>query len=158
MPVCIPFASLSPTLPACPAPAVPLPEQQTANPLLLKGEESHPMNTKNDFSIDGGPLDITVYKPNPDISSAPYRIYNIGNNSPVQLLDFIETLEKAIGIEAKKNFLPMQAGDVVSTYADVSDLIEDFDYKPDTKLDDGIKEFVKWYKEFYKIINFKNIG
>ena len=89
--------------------------------------------------------------PNPDISSAPYRIYNIGNNSPVQLLDFIETLEKAIGIEAKKNFLPMQAGDVVSTYADVSDLIEDFDYKPNTKLDDGIKEFVKWYKEFYKI-------
>ena len=87
---------------------------------------------------------------NPDISSAPYRIYNIGNNSPVQLLDFIETLEKAIGIEAKKNFLPMQAGDVVSTYADVSDLIEDFDYKPDTKLDDGIKEFVKWYKDFYE--------
>ncbi len=96
--------------------------------------------------------------PNPDISSAPYRIYNIGNNSPVQLLDFIETLEKAIGIEAKKNFLPMQSGDVVSTYADVSDLIEDFDYKPDTKLADGIKEFVKWYKQFYKIINFKNIG
>ena len=87
----------------------------------------------------------------PQVSTAPYRIYNIGNNSPVQLLDFIETLEKAIGIEAKKNFLPMQAGDVVSTYADVSDLIEDFDYKPDTKLDDGIKEFVKWYKQFYKI-------
>ena len=102
--------------------------------------------------------DFNPENPNPDISSAPYRIYNIGNNSPVQLLDFIETLEKAIGIEAKKNFLPMQAGDVVSTYADVSDLIEDFDYKPDTKLDDGIKEFVKWYKEFYKIINFKNIG
>ncbi|MCT7516110.1 NAD-dependent epimerase [Aliarcobacter cryaerophilus] len=89
--------------------------------------------------------------PNPDISSAPYRIYNIGNNAPVQLLDFIETLEKAIGIDAKKNFLPMQAGDVVSTYADVSDLIEDFDYKPYTKLDNGIKEFVKWYKQFYKI-------
>ena len=95
--------------------------------------------------------DFNPENPNPDISSAPYRIYNIGNNSPVQLLDFIETLEKAIGIEAKKNFLPMQAGDVVSTYADVSDLIEDFDYKPDTKLDDGIKEFVEWYKEFYKI-------
>ena len=93
--------------------------------------------------------DFNPENPNPDISSAPYRIYNIGNNSPVQLLDFIETLEKAIGIEAKKNFLPMQAGDVVSTYADVSDLIEDFDYKPDTKLDDGIKEFVKWYKDFY---------
>ena len=93
--------------------------------------------------------DFNPENPNPDISSAPYRIYNIGNNSPVQLLDFIETLEKAIGIEAKKNFLPMQSGDVVSTYADVSDLIEDFDYKPNTKLDDGIKEFVKWYKDFY---------
>lgn len=102
--------------------------------------------------------DFNPESPKPDISTAAYRIYNIGNNSPVQLLDFIETLEKAIGIDAKKNFLPMQAGDVESTYADVSDLIEDFDYKPDTKLDDGIKEFVKWYKEFYKIINFKNIG
>ena len=89
--------------------------------------------------------------PNPDISSAPYRIYNIGNNAPVQLLDFIETLEKAIGIEAKKNFMDMQAGDVVSTYADTNDLIEDFGYKPDTKLSDGIGEFVKWYREFYRI-------
>ena len=87
--------------------------------------------------------------PNPDISSAPYRIYNIGNNSPVQLLDFIETLEKAIGIEAKKNFLPMQDGDVVSTYADTNDLMKDFGYKPDTKLSDGIEQFVKWYRKFY---------
>lgn len=88
--------------------------------------------------------------PNPDRSSAPYRIYNIGNNAPVQLLDFIETLEKSIGIDAKKNFLPMQDGDVVSTYADTSDLIKDFGYKPDTKLADGIEQFVKWYREFYK--------
>jgi len=87
--------------------------------------------------------------PNPDISSAPYRIYNIGNNAPIQLLDFIDTLEKSIGIDAKKNFLPMQDGDVISTYADVDDLIKDFDYKPDTKLSDGIEQFVKWYKEFY---------
>ena len=87
--------------------------------------------------------------PNPSISSAPYRIYNIGNNAPVQLLDFIETLENKIGIEAKKNFMDMQAGDVVSTYADTNDLIKDFGYKPDTKLADGINEFVKWYKEFY---------
>ncbi|MCT7471288.1 NAD-dependent epimerase [Aliarcobacter cryaerophilus] len=94
--------------------------------------------------------DFNPENPNPDISSAPYRIYNIGNNSPVQLLDFIETLEKVIGIEAKKNFLPMQAGDVVSTYADVSDLINDFGYKPDTSLEVGIERFVKWYKEFYK--------
>lgn len=87
--------------------------------------------------------------PDPSISNAPYRIYNIGNNAPVQLLDFIETLELSIGIEAKKNFMDMQAGDVVSTYADTNELIKNFDYKPDTKLADGIAEFVKWYREFY---------
>ncbi|MFW3405401.1 NAD-dependent epimerase [Aliarcobacter butzleri] len=87
--------------------------------------------------------------PDPSISSAPYRIYNIGNNSPVQLLDFIKTLEIAIGKEATKNFMDMQDGDVVSTYADVSDLINDFEYKPDTSLEVGIERFVKWYKEFY---------
>ncbi len=87
----------------------------------------------------------------PDIStsSASYRLYNIGNNAPVALMEFIETLEKAIGKEAKKRFMPMQDGDVVSTYADVSGLIEEFGYKPDTTLADGIKEFVKWYREFY---------
>ena len=88
---------------------------------------------------------------NPDIStsSAPYRLYNIGNNAPVALMEFIETLEKALGKEAKKRFMPMQDGDVVSTYADVSGLIEEFGYKPDTTLADGIKEFIKWYREFY---------
>ncbi|ABB44172.1 NAD-dependent epimerase/dehydratase [Sulfurimonas denitrificans DSM 1251] len=88
--------------------------------------------------------------PNPSISSAPYKIYNIGNNSPVQLLDFIKTLENAIGKEAQKNFLPMQDGDVVSTYADVTDLMNDFGYKPETSLKVGIEKFVKWYREFYK--------
>ena len=87
--------------------------------------------------------------PDPSISTAPYRIYNIGNNSPVQLLDFIKTLEKAIGKEATKNFMDMQDGDVVSTYADVSDLINDFGYKPNTSLEVGIERFVKWYREFY---------
>ncbi len=87
--------------------------------------------------------------PSPDISSAPYRIYNIGNNSPVQLLDFIETLEETIGIKAKKDFLPMQDGDVVSTYADVNDLIDDFGYKPETNLKEGIKHFVHWFNLFY---------
>lgn len=85
-----------------------------------------------------------------DQSTAPYRIYNIGNNAPVSLMEFIETLEDKLQIEAKKNFMEMQAGDVVSTYADTNDLINDFDYKPDTKLADGIEQFVKWYKEFYK--------
>lgn len=78
-----------------------------------------------------------------------FHVYNIGNNSPVQLLDFIKTLENAIGKEAVKNFMDMQDGDVVSTYADVSELINDFGYKPGTKLSDGIGEFVQWYREFY---------
>ncbi len=83
-------------------------------------------------------------------SSAPYKIYNIGNNAPLPLMTFIETIEEALGKKAEKNFMPMQDGDVVSTYADVSGLINDFGYKPDTKLADGIGEFVKWYKSFYK--------
>lgn len=84
-----------------------------------------------------------------DRSTAPYRIYNIGNNAPVQLLDFIKTLEKSLGKEAKKNFMEMQDGDVVSTYADVSGLIDDFGYKPDTSLDVGVEKFVEWYRNFY---------
>jgi UDP-glucuronate 4-epimerase len=77
------------------------------------------------------------------------NVYNIGNNAPVSLMEFIETLEEALGKKAEKNFMPMQDGDVVSTYADVSGLMNDFGYKPDTKLSDGIGEFVKWYKSFY---------
>ncbi|MGB6328770.1 MAG: NAD-dependent epimerase [Halarcobacter sp.] len=87
--------------------------------------------------------------PNPSISSAPYKIYNIGNNAPVSLLDFIKTIETSIGMEAKKNFMDMQDGDVVSTYADTNDLIKDFDYKPATNLADGIAQFIKWYRKFY---------
>ena len=82
-------------------------------------------------------------------SSAPYKIYNIGNNAPLPLMTFIETIEDALGKKAEKNFMPMQDGDVVSTYADVSGLIDDFGYKPDTSLEVGIERFVKWYKEFY---------
>lgn len=95
--------------------------------------------------------------PSPDISSAPYRVYNIGNNAPVSLMEFIETLENKLQIEAKKNFMDMQAGDVVSTYADTNDLIKDFDYKPDTNLADGIEQFVDWYREFYKFSGEKNV-
>lgn len=84
-----------------------------------------------------------------DSPAEKFDIYNIGNNAPVELMEFIETLERELGKEAKKEFLPMQDGDVVSTYADVSSLIKNFDYKPDTKLVDGIHEFVKWYKEFF---------
>lgn len=83
-------------------------------------------------------------------SSAPYKIYNIGNNEPVSLMEFIETIEKSLGKVAEKNMLPMQDGDVQSTYADVSGLIDNFNYKPDTKLTQGIAKFVEWYRKFYK--------
>ena len=93
--------------------------------------------------------DFDTNHPNPALSSASYRIYNIGNNAPVSLMDFIETIEKSLGQEAQKNFMEMQAGDVESTYADTSALIEEFDYKPFTPLSEGVNEFVTWYKEFY---------
>jgi len=88
-------------------------------------------------------------KQDPSTSSAPYKVYNIGNNAPVKLMDFITALEKKIGKTAKKNMLPMQAGDVPSTYADVTDLIEDLGYKPSTSIEEGIDKFVDWYKEFF---------
>ncbi|ASF45030.1 NAD-dependent epimerase [Methylovulum psychrotolerans] len=89
--------------------------------------------------------------PDPGTSTAPYRVYNIGNNNPVQLLTFIETLEKCLGKTAIKNLLPLQPGDVPDTYADVTDLVQDLDYKPATLLEDGIRNFVEWYKDFYRI-------
>ena len=89
----------------------------------------------------------------PDIASsgAPYRLYNIGNNAPVDLMDFIAILEKKLGKTAKKTFLPMQDGDVESTYADVNDLIETFGYKPHTDLDKGIEAFVEWFRTYYRL-------
>lgn len=78
-----------------------------------------------------------------------YKVYNIGNNKPEKLLDFIETLEKAIDMEAKKEYLPMQPGDVYQTYADVTDLIRDFDFKPSTSIAEGLGRFAEWYKEYY---------
>lgn len=89
--------------------------------------------------------------PDPATSFAPYRVYNIGNNNPVHLLTFIETLEKCLGKEAIKNLLPLQPGDVPDTYADVSDLVHDLGYKPATLLENGIRNFVEWYKDFYRI-------
>jgi UDP-glucuronate 4-epimerase len=87
--------------------------------------------------------------PDPGSSLAPYRVYNIGCNQPVHLLAFIETLEKHLGKKAIKNLLPMQPGDVPDTYADVSDLVRDFDYQPNTPLDEGVGHFVRWYLDFY---------
>ena len=89
--------------------------------------------------------------PDPASSTAPYRIYNIGNNNTVELMHYIEVLEDCLGKKAKKNMLPLQPGDVEATYADVDDLVRDVNYKPNTTIEDGIKEFVKWYKEYYKV-------
>lgn len=88
---------------------------------------------------------------NPDsaTSYAPYRIYNIGNNNPVELMKFIEVLENCLGKKAKKNLLPIQPGDVPETYADVDDLAEDVGFKPATPIEEGIKKFVEWYREYY---------
>lgn len=82
-------------------------------------------------------------------SFAPYKIYNIGNNNPVQLMRFINALESALGIEADKIYMDMQPGDVLRTYADVSDLERDIDFKPSTSIEEGLQNFVDWYKEYY---------
>ena len=89
--------------------------------------------------------------PDPASSKAPWRIYNIGNSNPVKLMDYIEALEKTLGKKAKINFLPLQPGDVLDTYANVENLKEKFNYKPLTSVIDGVTEFVKWYKYYYKI-------
>lgn len=89
--------------------------------------------------------------PDPTSSDAPYRIYNIGNNSPVELMPFTDTLEKCLRETAKKNFLTMQAGDVPTTYADIDASIREIDYKPTTKIEDGISRFVECYKDYYKV-------
>ena len=101
--------------------------------------------------IDNPPKGVSEEKMNPSNSTAPYKVYNIGNNNPVKLMDFIEALEKKIGKIAKKNMLPLQAGDVPSTYADVTDLIEDLNYKPETSIEEGIDKFVDWYVDFFKV-------
>ena len=90
---------------------------------------------------------------NPDsaTSYAPYKLYNIGNNNPVELMEFIETLEKCLGKKAEKNLLPIQAGDVPATYADIDDLVKDVGFKPATTIEQGIREFVEWYKGYYGI-------
>jgi UDP-glucuronate 4-epimerase len=87
--------------------------------------------------------------PDPSSSPAPYRLYNIGNNNPVELMHYIEVLEKALGKEAKKNMLPMQAGDVSATYADVDDLEKEVGFKPQTAIEEGIKNFIDWYKHYH---------
>ncbi len=87
--------------------------------------------------------------PDPGSSRAPWRVYNIGSNNPVELMAFIEAIEKALGLTAKKNLLPMQAGDVPATFADMDDLVRDIGYRPQTSIEDGIAAFVRWYREYY---------
>ena len=87
--------------------------------------------------------------PDPSSSPAPYRIYNIGNSSPVKLMDFITAIENELGKEAIKEFRPMQAGDVPSTWADVESLFNVTGFKPRTDIKQGVKEFIKWYRSYY---------
>jgi UDP-glucuronate 4-epimerase len=101
-----------------------------------------PKPRKNDDN-----LDMT----DPSISFAPYRVFNIGNNNPVDLMHFIEVLENCLGRKATKNMLPLQAGDVPATYADITDLERDIGFKPSTPVEEGIEKFASWYREFYKV-------
>jgi UDP-glucuronate 4-epimerase len=90
---------------------------------------------------------------NPDSgsSAAPWRVYNIGNNSPVELMDYIGALERALGVKADLELLPLQPGDVPDTYADVEDLVSEFNYKPATSVETGVSRFVEWYRDYYKL-------
>jgi UDP-glucuronate 4-epimerase len=88
-------------------------------------------------------------KPDPGTSLAPWRVYNIGNNSPVELMDYIKAIESALGVDAEKELLPLQLGDVPDTYADVDDLVREFGYKPSMSVKQGVKSFVDWFKEYH---------
>jgi UDP-glucuronate 4-epimerase len=94
--------------------------------------------------------DWSSQTPNPASSCAPYKLYNIGNNNPVPLMAFVDAIEQALGQKAKKEFLPLQPGDVPATYADVDDLIADTGFKPSTPIQEGINNFIAWYKGYYK--------
>ncbi len=89
--------------------------------------------------------------PNSATSKAPWRVYNIGNNNPVELLDYIDALEESLGVEVKKELLPLQPGDVPDTYADVDDLVSEFGYKPSMSVKEGVKNFADWYKEYHQV-------
>jgi UDP-glucuronate 4-epimerase len=93
----------------------------------------------------------TGLNPSPSSSVAPYRIFNIGNSSPVNLMDFIASIEKALGMKANKIFMPMQAGDVPATWADVEDLWNEVNFRPNTTIDQGIDRFISWYRDYYKV-------
>ena len=120
---------------------------------ILKDEPINVFNNgkmERDFTyIDDITEGVMRVIDHPAAGKTPYKIYNIGNNAPVKLMDFIKTLEQKLGKSAQKNMMEMQPGDVYSTYADISELIKDMDYKPKTPLKKGISEFIDWYKSFY---------
>jgi len=93
--------------------------------------------------------DWDSFEPGPSTSSAPYRLYNVGNNQPVELMHFIECIEKALGKTAKKNFLPLQSGDVPRTSADIDSMARDIGFRPETSIAEGISRFVQWYRSYY---------
>jgi UDP-glucuronate 4-epimerase len=107
-----------------------------------------------------GIVKVIDHKPAPDVNSngdpsvsktAPYKVYNIGNSSPVRLMEFIEAIESKLGIQAVKELLPMQPGDVPMTWADTGDLERDLGYRPSTPIKEGVEKFIDWYKEYYGI-------
>jgi len=130
---------------------------------ILAGEPINVFNNgdmQRDFTyiddIVKGIIRIMNKAPSPQYSTittatAPYKIYNIGNNQPVTLRRFITAIENACGKKAQENLLPMQAGDVPITYADIDELVDDIDFKPDTSIEDGITKFVEWYKQYYSV-------
>ena len=125
---------------------------------IVKGEPIKIFNNGDmwrDFTyiddIVEGILNILPNDPLPNENGDKYKVYNIGNNKPEKIMDYFAALENALGMKAVKEFLPMQPGDVYQTYADVDDLIRDFDFKPSTSIEDGLQRFVDWYKEYYKI-------
>ncbi len=125
---------------------------------MIKGEPIQLYNNGDmwrDFTfiddIVTGVFNILNNPPKADDLNARYKVYNIGNNKPEKLMDFVAVLEEKLGIEAKKEYLPMQAGDVYKTYADVDDLINDFDFKPNTSMEEGLTRFTDWFKEYYNV-------
>lgn len=122
---------------------------------IMRGEKIQVFNYGNmqrDFTyVDDIVTGVMNMLCNPPEGADPAKVYNIGNNKPEQLMHFIEVLENKLGRAAEKEYLPMQAGDVPMTYADVDALMKDFDFKPNTTIDEGLTKFVEWYKEYYKV-------
>ena len=101
-------------------------------------------------------VNFDALHPDPATSNAPYRVFNIGNGNPTSLMDYVVALERALGVRAEKNFMPMQPGDVPATSADTAELARWVDFQPNTKVADGVKMFAKWYLTYYK--NSKIVG